>query len=317
MFKKSTNTFAAMGFLCSIVMQAEAVAPSVVTASTPAQPSQTSNYSILTREQVKERKRHRVFISQDIAHTVDSDPVFPYHANPLYSFAGYEYFYNPAFSIGAILTYTHEKDKYTKDSPGIVKSDTVANVSGFAPYVNYSLNETWLLTGQIGGYIEDYKDTSFTTAGGIIKSRNQVFTPAAEGYVTWIGPDTTYTASVRAGVYYTNQRFRSLIDSTGAFFATRHFEAAATSVSARLKYFPDHDRWNAFLHVETDYRFFAGARPGVLKPDNGRNTMLYQVGPGIHYKIDNTWELRLMALHTIGFGYGKEERIGIRLRAAF
>lgn len=316
MFKKSTNTFAAMGFLCSIVTQAEAVAPSVVTASTPVSPTQPGIYSILTHEQLKKHKKHRLFLNQDVAHTVDSDPIFPYHANPIYSFIGYEYFFTPAFSLGAVLDYTHEKDRYTRNTNGVIKSDTVANVSGFLPYVNYLVNRTWLLTAQVGGYIESYKDTE-VTPNGTIRSREQVFTPNAEGYITWIGPDKKFTASVRGGLYYSNQRFRSLIDSTGAFFPTRHFESAAVALSARIKYYPDDERWNAFLHVESDYRFFAGARPGVLSPDNARNTMLYQVGPGVHYKINDTWELRVLALHTIGFGYGKEERIGIRLRAAF
>jgi len=316
MFIKPARTLATLGLFCSMAMNTAATVPPTPSSSNPTTTEQ-GVYSILNHEQLKEKKKNRFFINQDVAHTVDSDPIFPYHANPLYSFVGIEHFLTSAFSIGAVISYTYEKDTYTRNSPGVLRANTIENVTGFLPYINYLVNPTWLLTAQIGGYIEQDKDTQVNTDGTITRTNSQVFTPDAEAYVTWIGPDTKWTASVRTGVYYVNQRFRSIIDSTGAFFPTRHFESAAAAISARIKYYPDDTFWNAFLQLETDWRFFEGARPGVFHPDNARNTMQYIVGPGIHFKLNETWELRVMALHTIGFGYGKEERIGIRLRAAF
>lgn len=316
MFKKSAGMLATLGLFCGMTLPTIAVGSSSAM-STSTISAQPGIYSILNNEQLKENKNKRFFMNQDVAHTVCSDPVFPYHANPLYSFIGYEHFFTYAFSVGAVLTYTHEKDTFTKNLPGVARSNTVGNVSGFLPYVNYLVNRSWLLTGQVGGYIEDYKSTQVNTDGSTILTRNQVFTPNAEGYVTWIGPDNKFTASIRGGFYYENQRFRSVIDSTGEFFPVRHFESGAVAASARLKYYPDDTFWNAFLHIETDWRFFASARPDVSHPDNAMNNMLYQFGPGMHFKINDTWEVRVLALHTIGFDYGKEERIGIRLRAAF
>lgn len=316
MFIRPASTLAALGLFCSMVTDAVAEVPSANVFSPPANIEQRGNYSILSKEQVKEKRNKRFFINQDVAHTNDTDPIQPYKANPLYSFIGGEYFFTPEFSLGAVLTYTYEKDRFSNLPVGQISSNEVDNVTGLLPYINYLATPSWLLTVQAGGYVEDYKETTVTTSGTVL-TRNQVFTPDVEGYATWIGPDQKYTASVRAGAYYVNQRFRSVIDSTGFFYQTRHFESAAVAASARLKYFPDDTFWNVFLHLEADYRIFAGARPDIYNPNGLRQNLLWQVGPGVHFKLNETWELRVLALHTVGFGYGKEERIGIRLRAAF
>lgn len=272
-------------------------------------------FSKLTTEQLKASKNSRLYLSQDMARTINSDPLFPYRSRPLYSLVGYEYFPTPQLSLGFVAVYTYQKDVFSRPA-NAVRSDVVARVSGIAPYISYLIKPQWLITAQVGGNIEDYKGTSVNAVGAVNRVRNQVFTPNAGGYVTWISPETKYAATLRGGIYYINQRFRSTIDSNAQFSPTRHFETSAVAFSSRLKYKPDHSFWDAFLHVEAQCRVFAGARPNVWHPDNGRQNLLYQIGPGAHFKLNDTWEIRVLALHTVGFGYTKEERIGVRLRAA-
>jgi hypothetical protein len=317
MFNKSAGFLATLALYCGMTLTASAAVGAPTALSGSSVLTQPGVYSILNKEQIKEHKKNRAFANQDFAHTVSSDPNFPYHANPIYSFIGLEHFFSPAFSLGAVLTYAHERDKFTRNVTGVVSSDSLNDVTGFLPYINYLVNRSWLVTGQMGGYIESYKYSERLQDGSSYMSHDQVFTPNAEFYVTWIGPDSPFTASVRSGVYYQNQRFRSLIGSQGDFYATRHFESAAIGTSVRLKYYPEDKIWNVFVHMEVDHRFFSGSRPGISHPDNANRNMLYQVGPGMHFKLSEAWELRVLALHTVGFDYGKEERIGIRLRYAF
>jgi hypothetical protein len=311
MFKRLIKNLPILGVLCSLI------AP--INAGQPVNPNiiyKPTIFSKLSAEQIKAKKNSRLYLSQDAARTISSDPLFPYRARPLYSFIGFEHFPTPQLSLGFVAVYTHEKDVYSRNQNNTVSANTVANVSGVLPYISYLIKPQWLITAQAGGYIEEYKGTTISTTGATNRLRNQVFTPHAGGYVTWIGPEATYGVTVRGGAYYTNQRFRRTIDSSGTFSPTRHFEASAVALSSRLKYNPENTFWNAFLHVEAQFRIFAGARPNIWYPDNGRQNLLYQVGPGAHFKLNETWEVRLLALHTVGFGYAKEERIGIRLRAA-
>lgn len=309
MLKGSINKLAILGILGTLVMPTaagQATNPSIV--------FKAGSYSKLSADQLREKKNSRLYLNQDLARTISSDPLYPYRANPLYSFIGYEYFPTPQISVGAVAVYTYEKDVYSRPVNAI-RSDTVSNVSGILPYISYLIKPQWLITAQVGGYIEDNKTTTVTTTG-TNRTRIQVFTSHAGGYVTWIGPDTMYSATVRSGIYYTNQRYRSVIYSNGRFSPTRHFESSAVALSSRLKYKPDqHSFWDAFLHIEAQFRVFAGSRPFMWHQDNGRQNLLYQVGPGVHFRLNDTWEIRLLALHTVGFGYAKEERIGIRLRA--
>lgn len=315
MFMRPVKALATLGIFCGMTL-----ATTAGQISTPSinvnQSVSPGIYSILNKEQLQEHKKWRIYANQDVARTIDSDPQFPYRSRPLYSFVGAEYFYSPRFSLGCVVVYAHQKDVYSRTLPGILSQNVLVNSGGILPYANYMVSPSWLLTAQIGGYSENYKSTSMVADGTKYTAVSQVFTPNAEAYVTWLGPDTMYTASVRAGVIYNNQRFRSIYDSSGNFFPTRHFETGAAAASVRLKYHPHNPRWNVFLHAETAFRFFAGARPGVYHPDSRRQNQMFQVGPGVHFKLNHIWELRILALHTDGFGYGKEERIGVRLRAA-
>lgn len=311
MFKGSISKLSILGILSSLAMPITAAQP-----TTPNMIYKPTTFSKLSAAQLKAHKSSRIYLSQDVARTISSDPLFPYRARPLYSFIGFEHFPNPQLSLGLVAVYTHEKDVYSRPQNNTVRANTVANVSGILPYISYLFKPQWLATIQAGGYVEEYKGTSVSTTGATTRVRNQVFSPHAGAYVTWIGPDYKYSATLRGGAYYNNQRFRSTIDNFGTFNVTRHFEVAATSISTRLKYKPDNPFWDAFLHAEAQFRVFAGARPGIYHPDNGRQNLLYQVGPGAHFRLNDTWEVRLLALHTVGFGYTKEQRIGIRLRAA-
>lgn len=311
MFKGSISKLAIFGILSTLTV------PTIATQGTNPNLAKGGAFSKLSAEQIKAKKNNRIYLSQDAARTISSDPLFPYRARPLYSFVGAEHFPTPQISIGFVAVYTHEKDVYSRPQNNVVSANEVANVSGILPYISYLFKPQWLVTAQAGGYVEEYKGTSVSTTGAINRVRNQVFTPHAGGYLTWIGQEATYSATLRGGIYYTNQRFRSTISSSNQFSPTRHFEASAVALSSRLKYNPGHGSfWDAFLHVEAHRRIFAGARPGVWHPDNGRQNLLYQVGPGVHFRLNETWEVRFLALHTVGFGYSKEERIGIRLRAA-
>lgn len=315
MFMKPAKALATLGIFCGMTLATTAgqIPTPSININTSISPG---SYSILNKEQLKEQKRWRIFANQDLARTIDSDPQFPYRSRPLYSFLGAEYFFSPRFSLGCVVAYTHEKDVYSRNLPGILSSNTLINTGGILPYINYMVSPTWLLTAQISGYSENYKNTLVVADGTRFTTVSQVFTPNAEAYATWLGPDTRFTASIRAGVFYNNQRFRSIYDSNGGFYPTRHFESAATAASVRFKYFPDNPHWNVFLHAESAFRFFAAARPGVYRPDSRRQNQAFQVGPGVHFKLNDTWEFRVLALHTDGFGYGKEERIGFRIRAA-
>jgi hypothetical protein len=311
MFKGSIKKLPLLGMLCTLTtptIAGQPINPNIIYKPTI--------FSKLSAEQIKAKKNSRLYLSQDVARTISSDPLFPYRARPLYSFIGFEHFPTPQLSLGFVTVYTHEKDVYSRNQNNVANSNTVVNVSGILPYISYLVKPQWLVTAQAGGYIEEYKGTSTSTTGESNRLRNQVFTPHAGGYVTWIGPESTYEVTLRGGAYYTNQRYRSTIDSVGRFSPTRHFEASAVALSSRLKYNPENTFWNAFLHIEGQCRIFAGSRPGVWHQDNGRQNLFYQVGPGAHFKLNETWEVRLLALHTVGFGYTKEERIGIRLRAA-
>jgi len=311
MFKGSIKKLAIFGILSTLTM------PAMAAQATNPNLSKGGAFSKLSAEQLKAHKTMRLYLSQDVARTISSDPLFPYRARPLYSFIGAEYFPIPQISLGFVAVYTHEKDVYSRLQNNITRSDTVANVSGVLPYISYLIKPQWLITAQAGGYVEEYKGTSVSTTGATNRLRNQVFTPHAGAYVTWIGREAMYTGTLRGGIYYTNQRFRSTISSSNQFSPTRHFEVAAAALSSRLKYNPGHGSfWDAFLHIEAQHRIFAGARPNIWHPDNGRQNMLYQFGPGAHFRLNDTWEIRVLALHTVGFGYTKEERIGIRLRAA-
>ncbi len=309
MLKGSINKLAILGILSTMAIPAAATQP-----INPNVIFKVGSYSKLSAEQLREKKNSRLYLSQDMSRTISSDPISPYRSRPLYSFIGYEHFPTPQISLGVIALYIYQKDVYSRPL-NATSSNVVATSSGILPYISYLFKPQWLITAQVGGYIEDYKGTSVSPTG-TTRIRNQVFQPHAGGYVTWIGPDTMYNTTVRGGIYYSNQRFRSTIDSNGRFSPTRHFEASSVALSSRLKYRPEqHSSWDAFLQLEAQCRIFAGARPGIWRPDNGRQSLLYQVGPGAHFRLDDTWEIRVLALHIVGFGYVKEERIGIRLRA--
>ncbi|MBX9804290.1 MAG: hypothetical protein K2Y18_00890 [Alphaproteobacteria bacterium] len=311
MLTRSFKTAAALGLYCSFAMAASA-SQSTITATVPGTPS------ILTQEQIKAHVKNRFYISQDIGTYHNSDPISPYHSTPLYTFMAYEHYPRPEVGYGLIATYTYNHYIFTQLRNNTVEAKTVGKVTGLMPYVNYFVSPQWLLTGQIGGYIEDLNGYSKTNTGVYNRARNQVFTPTAGAYATWLSKEEgKFSTTVRGGVYYTNQRYRSVIDSQTNFYATRHFEYAAMLLSARFKYKPDSHFWNAFLHVEADHRFFSGARPGIQKPDTGRRNMFYQVGPAVHFNLSKTWEMRIFALHIEDYDYGREERIGIRFRAAF
>jgi len=313
MLSRNFNKAVALGIYCSLAMAASAQSPTLTTPTTPL----SGTPSILTPEQIKDHKKSRFYISQDVGRYHSSDPINPYSSTPLYTFLAYEHYPKPEVGYGIIATFTYNDYKYSKLQNPVTESKTIGKVTGLMPYVNYFVKPHWLLTGQIGGYIEDNNNVTKTTTGAITRTRYQIFTPTGGAYATWLSEEARFALTVRGGFYYTNQRYRSVIDSNSRFYPTRHFEYAAALLSARIKFNPDNKFWNAFLHVEADYRFFAGGRPNVIHPDCARRNMFYQVGPAVHLHLTKSLELRVFALHIEDFDYGREERIGLRLRTVF
>ncbi|MBM3468202.1 MAG: hypothetical protein FJX71_02070 [Alphaproteobacteria bacterium] len=268
-------------------------------------------YSKLTTRQLSQKVSGRYYVSQDFAHQKDYNPLYPSNSSPLYTFVGAEYFPTPMSSLGALAFYTQQKEIYT-----LVNATQKMKSSGIMPYYSHMLSRSWLVTGQLGIYVNDYNLLNYTP-GGIVKLRRQTIQPYVGGYFTWIGPDRPVTASVRTGLLYTNERYRQAWDSTQTYlYPGRHFETIQASASFRLKYKPKDTFWDVYFQGEVGHRILASSRPYVWRPDSGIQNMLYQFGPGMHININQTWEVRMMYLHTVGYGYVKDDRIGIRLRAA-
>lgn len=312
MFKGSINRLATIGIVCSSMVGATAAPNPTPTLATPLSFNSTNTqiFSKLSASQLKDKVSSRYYLSQDVGRNIDSTPNFPGRSWPSYSFVGYEHFPSAKLSYGFVLPYTYEKTLYSR-TPG----NTVSTTFSILPYISYLVTPSWLVTASVQGGIENYK-SEYTNTNPAYRSNLQVFTHAAAAYATWIAPHNTFTYTLRGGMVYTNQRFRSTIDNFGNLRPTRHFENTAVSISSRLKYFPNNDVWNAFIHVQADVRVHHTQRPFVYQPESGKQNTLFQFGPGLHYNINKVWELRFMALHTIGFGWNKENRIGIRLRAA-
>jgi hypothetical protein len=268
-------------------------------------------FSKLTARQLAEKIKSRVYLSEDIARTKDFNPLYPYNAYPSYFFIGYEYFPSAVMSLGVLVQYTQEKDKYVYQN-----AYTTSKSSGIYPYVSYLMTRNWLVTGQVGFAVQDYNTVQQMSTGGKYRIRRQVMQPFVGGFVTWIGPEQPITASVRGGLTYDNQRYRSAIDNLSGFFPARHFENITASLSTRLKYKPAGAIWDAFLQIEVDNRIISTHRPAIWRPDSGVQNMFYQFGPGTHIKINDRWEVRFWYLRGIGFGYAREDRVGVRLRAA-
>jgi hypothetical protein len=312
MVKSSIKRLATIGIVCSSVVSATAApnsapGPSVV----PVFPNTNNQiFSKLSATQIKDHVSSRYFLSDDFGRSIDSDPNYPGRSRPNYSFFGYEYFPNYNLSYGFVLPYTYENLSYSR-----FRGNNISKIISILPYISYLITPRWLLTAQIQGNIENYKYVDFTY-NPIYRFTRQAFTIGGSAYATWIAPHNTFTYTLRGGVINTNQRFRSAIDNYGNFFPTRHYENTAFSFSSRLKYFPNNDIWNAFIHLQADFRVHQTQRPYAISPNSGTQTRMFLFGPGMHYNINKTWEVRVMALHTVGFGYTKENRIGIRLRAA-
>lgn len=280
--------------------------------------SEQATYSILTSTQQKKHLKHRLYLNTDFARTQNRDPNFPYRATPFYSFIGWEYFPSPQVTYGGVLIYDQETDKYNR-----VPADYKRRLIGFMPYINYFPVDRWLLTFQAGLYHERGTLTARGNPGGLLvgslpnRGTWTIIRPEAGGYVTWIGPDSTYTATIRAGYYYNGQRTRSTFDTRGFFYPRKNFDTSAFTLSTRLKYFPDNAYWNVFLHIQGDYRVTASGRFSTFHPDNRVQRGFFQIGPAIHYNFTESWELRALYLYTKGYSYVNENRISLRLRTVF
>jgi hypothetical protein len=148
MVKGSIKKLPILGILSALSM------PTI--AGQPANPTinfKPTVFSKLSAEQLKAKKSSRLYLSQDMARTISSDPLFPYRARPLYSFFGFEHFYTPQLSLGFVAVYTHEKDVYSRNQNNVINANTVSNVSGLLPYISYLIKPQWLLTAQAGAYI--------------------------------------------------------------------------------------------------------------------------------------------------------------------
>ena len=309
MLKGSKRKLAAFGITCTMMIMT--AAPSSGTQqSSLGQGGTAPSLSKLTQEQLSHHVSSRYYVSQDFARTINRDPLSPGRSYPSYTYLGYEHFPHSELSYGLVIPIVYEKFNFSR-----FRGHSTDKNLGILPYFSYLVDPNWLVTGEVGMSLEDYNAEIFTSTP-TFRVRNQVFGHEAAGFVTWIGPDTPYTATIRAGLLYSNQRFRRTIDNFGGVYPVRHFETGTFALSARLKYYPpDHNKWNAFIHLQTDFRFFATARPLTFHPDSGRQNSLLQFGPGFHYNLNDTWEVRGMLLHTAGFGYAKENRVGLRLRA--
>jgi hypothetical protein len=322
MFKGNhTQKFTKIGFCLGLAIATTFTTP-VAADAQPATSSAILNaehpsFSILTSAQQKKKIHHRAYVNVDFARFQDRDPFFPGRSNPFYSFIGYEYFPTPEVTYGVLAIYDMDTETYNK-----VPVKNQIRIGGLFPYINYFANRSWLLTVQAGAYYERDKITSTGPSGDFLgrvpNERNlRIIRPEVGGYATWIGPDQMFTATVRGGYYYSGQRTRAATDRTGAFLARRNFDTTALTLSTRLKYFPEGANWNAFLQIQGDFRVTASGRRFVFHPDNRVQNGFFQIGPAVHYEFNDTWELRAMYLYSKGYGYNNENRIGLRLRAAF